>query len=139
MTPMMISVVAFVAVTALVGLMALMLRDSGAKTSQRLDSLVIDCLFVHACLVIVTDFLVDGIALRIVGGSLLKNPSCDEAITLGKLAEAAPAPLIRRNWGVLDPGATGILIEVVAGIGCTVHRREVEAVNLGYLFGALRV
>jgi tight adherence protein B len=40
MTPMMISLMAFVAVTALVGLMALMLRDNNAKTSQRLDTLV---------------------------------------------------------------------------------------------------
>src|SRR5215468_5799100 len=40
MTPMMISVVAFVAVSAVVGLVAFVLRDGTPKTTERLETLV---------------------------------------------------------------------------------------------------
>ncbi len=40
MTPMMISLIAFVAVTAVVGLVAFVFRDNDARTSNRLDTLV---------------------------------------------------------------------------------------------------
>ena len=40
MTPMMISVIAFVGVSALVGLVAFVLRDQNPKTQNRLDLLV---------------------------------------------------------------------------------------------------
>ena len=39
MTPMMISVIAFVAVSAVVGLVAFVLRDGAPKTSERLETL----------------------------------------------------------------------------------------------------
>lgn len=82
---------------------------------------------VHAGTVEISDFLIDRVAARAAGGSLLQNLMLDVAIVLANLHEAAPPRLVSRNLGALDPVAAGVLIEIDAGINALVDRVETEA------------
>src|SRR5205814_9400773 len=68
----------------------------------------------------------DGVTFRIVRGRFLQNLMQQLPVIFGQFIEAAPARLVRWNWIVPAPCATGVLIEVFAWIYGLIHRTQVE-------------
>ena len=93
---------------------------------QRLQSPGLDGLFVHAGTVVVTDFLADGIATRIVGSGFFQNLPHDAHIPLTKFDEARPGSLVRRNFRRLQPVGASVLGEVLTRIEGLIDRIEID-------------
>ena len=95
------------------------------------DALRLDTLFIHAGGVGIADELLIGGASGFIDCGFFENGLQGFAIAELEFIEAAPAGLIGRNGIALHPGAAGVLIKIVAGIGRAVDCAEVKAGSLG--------
>jgi hypothetical protein len=77
--------------------------------------------FVHAGGEKVADFLLIGRTHGRGVSSLLEQAPKEELILVRQLAVHVPASLVRGNWIVLDPGSTGVLVKVYAGLGGEIY------------------
>ena len=94
---------------------------------ERIESLGVGGLFVHAGAVVVADFLVDGAAIRAAGGGFLQNSSQRDEIAFVEFGEADPLGLVGGDFRILEPVAAGVLVEVDARVGGLIDGLDAEA------------
>src|SRR3954471_24496594 len=93
---------------------------------ERSEALRVGGLLVAARAIKISDFLADRIALAFSRGLLQDVPFCDQ-VPLVKFDKADPLRLVRRNLRCLQPIATGILVEINAGIDSLINVVDAES------------
>jgi len=98
------------------------LRDSVEFGFEWCESFLIDPFFIHAGLKVVTDLLVERVAICCWFGSGFENLPGDDAVGFVEFVEAAPDGAFRGDRIVLHPHGAGMLIEIIArGDGAIEH------------------
>ena len=95
------------------------------------DAGLVDGGGVHAGGEVVTDLLLDGVAV-LGGGCVLEDAPEELLVLVGELAVDAPGGLVGGDGVVLLPAAAGELVEVDAGVDGAVEVGEVERGRVGH-------
>ena len=93
---------------------------------ERPQAFGIHCLLVHACAVVVANFLVDSVSARTARGSFFQNVSQDELVSFLDFHKARPFRLVRRDLCFLQPVSAGVLVEINTRIGRLVDVVDAE-------------
>src|SRR5437667_6208420 len=102
-------------------------RDAVEFGLERIQSFRINRFLVHARTVVIPNFLLDRAAARIIYRCLFQNFTLGHQISLIEFYEAHPLRLVSRNFRVLQPVATSVLVEVDARIDSFVDVIYAEA------------
>ncbi len=105
--------------------------DLGEVRLERGQAVRVDGLLVHIGGVEVGDLSLLGAGGGVGLGCLLDEGGDALVDDVGKQREAGDAGAVGGDFGVGDPGAVGVVVEVVAGLDGGVHPRGIDAVDAG--------